>query len=465
MTTTAAAATSPQDLAWQETLSATSAHTRQRVQATVHAMAETLAEAFYAALLSDPQARPLLDPDTVGQRLHASLARWLRLLFSVHAPLEERVALQRQTGEAHARIGVSNQLVARAARVLKRSITQQLVHDASLQADLALAVSYVHELIDLAVDEMDAACSRSASRMARSEEAYRLYFLSHNLKAERERQKLQLLEWAQQILVRHYWEVPPSRPPLPPLPAEPPPQFVMWLRHKATILFEGAAEIDHIQEHIAAIETDLLPRLCQARASHEDARALVAEINLSIERIKTLLGSMFDRCSEAEDGRDAVTNLLNRRYLPSVARREIGLALTHTERAGLAMLVIDIDGFQRLNDALGLEASDVLLQQVGAILIEHLRAGDFVFRIGDDQFLALVVDCPAASLPALADGLRQRIAATRLRTPDHASTFITVSIGAAPFGGDPDYQRLLDRATDAMRQAKQGGRNRCVTLG
>lgn len=455
--------TDPSLASWLDTRAVVSPALAQRVFDLVDTIAEALAEHFYDTMLADTEVQPLLDHKVVNQRLSPTMMRWVRQLFSLTDPLEEVVAWQRRTGEAHARIGVSTHLVTRGARVLKRTITRHLIGADLSRDDLALAITYVHELIDLAVDVMDTAYTRTANRMARADEAYRLFFLSQNLKAERERQKLQLLEWAQQILVRYYWEAPTT--------AEPPEidqglghsQFGAWLQHKASILFEGAPEIARIQQHISLIEGTLLPRLSLARASHDDARTLVAEINQNVEHIKVLLATMFDRYTEAEDGRDNVTNLLNRRYLPSVAKREIAMALANGGTGhGFGMLVVDIDGFKPLREALGLERADLILQQVGGTLVEHLRAGDFVFRIGDDQFLALVVDCEAAALVSLAEGLRERVAKTRLRTPDHASTLVTVSIGVALFDGHPDYQRLLDRATDAMRQAKADGHNRCV---
>ena len=51
-----------------------------------------------------------------------------------------------------------------------------------------------------------------------------------------------------------------------------------------------------------------------------------------------------------------------------------------------------------LRDSLGLDPADMVLQQVGASLVEHVRAGDFVFRIGEDQFLVLLVDAPPAAV-------------------------------------------------------------------
>jgi diguanylate cyclase len=65
----------------------------------------------------------------------------------------------------------------------------------------------------------------------------------------------------------------------------------------------------------------------------------------------------------------------------------------------------------------------------------------------------------------VADGLRSRVAGLNLRTTGLAGTSVTVSIGVAVFDGHPDYQRLVDRAEQALRQAKQDGRNRCRLAG
>jgi len=447
--------------AWHDIVCAVSPETRGLVSDMVSRLADQFSDHFYAHMLADEQASRLLDLSVVKERQHAMLARWLRALFDVQATPEQNIAAQRRTGEAHARIGVPIDLVAQGARVLKRSIAAQLARGDVRRDSLAEAIQYVYELLDLAVDTMNASYSANASRMARADEAYRLFFLNQNMKAERERQKSQLLEVAQQILVRYYWDdqgesashvgqVFRSS------------QFGLWLHHKASMLFEDAPEIARIEETITVIERDLLPRLTRARASHEDARAVAAAINLQFDEIKLLLGSMFDRFIEVEDGRDTVTRLLNRRYFPSVAKREIALA--QASQSVFALLLVDVDGFQRIRETLGMQAADMILSQVADALLDSVRAGDFVFRVGDDRFLVLLVEAVSSSLLPVAEGLRERIAGLSLRTANRAVTSTTVSIGIAVFDGHPDYQRLLDRADAGLRQAKEAGLNRCVLV-
>jgi diguanylate cyclase len=237
-------------------------------------------------------------------------------------------------------------------------------------------------------------------------------------------------------------------------------QFGMWLQHKASMLFEDAPELAQIEELTETIEGELLPMLRQAREEPAQARGVVGQITAHIDRIKALLASMFDRYIEVEDGRDNLTNLLSRRYLPSVAQREIALAQRHG--GGFAALMLEIDGFEALRDALGLEASDQLLAQVASHITDRVRAGDFVFRVAEAQFLVLVVETQTDMLLPLAQSLRQTIVATPVRTTSHASASVTVCIGAALFDGHPDYQRLVDRASEALRAAQTQGGNRCL---
>ena len=447
---------------WRRVQAATPQSAREQVALTVMPMADELSDRFYTAMLADQVASQMLDHQLVNRRLHASMARWVRQLFNPASPAEEVVAVQVRTGEVHARVGVSSEMVAQGARVLKRAISEQLTHSEMSRQQLAEAILYVHEVVDLAIDIMNAAYARDTDRIARSDEAYRLFFLSQNMKAERERQKSQLLEWAQQILVQYYWQAPGEAGEGGQGGAQGfnQSQFGMWLQHKASMLFEDAPELAQIEALTETIEGDLLPLLRQARDEPAQARGVVGRITAHIDRIKALLASMFDRYIEVEDGRDNLTNLLSRRYLPSVAQREIALVQRHG--GGFAALMLEVDGFEALRDTLGLEAADQVLAQVAAHITDRVRAGDFVFRLAEAQFLVLAVETQSDMLLPLAQSLRETIVATPVRTTSHASASVTVCIGAALFDGHPDYQRLVDRACEALREAQRQGGNRCA---
>lgn len=444
--------------AWRACTESVALDVRVRVAKSVSEAAHPLADTFYAAMLADPQAARIVDHALVARRLHAAMVAWMRELFAVEASVEEKIAVQRATGQIHARIGVPMELVHRGARVLRHAITEDLLRSELDRGALVSAVRYVFELVDLAIESMSETFAKDASRSARSDEAYRLFVLGQNMKAERERQRSQLLEWANGILMRYFGQGPGGDAADDVRPAERS-QFGLWLQHKASILFEEAGEIDEIRLHVSAIEDDLLERLGRARAKPAEAGAVVAEINRRVDAIKGLLGTMFDRFIEAEDGRDSVTRLLNRRFFPSVVRREMALA----QRGGnpFALLRLDLDHFAELRDVLGLDASDLVLSQIADLLLDSVRAGDFVFRIGDEQFLVLLVESSQPVAMTIAEALRVQFETSPLRTPDHGPTTVTISVGVARFDGHPDYQRLLDRAEAALRRAQEAGRNRC----
>lgn len=440
---------------WEKVRSLAGARTREQVARLVADHAEMLSAIFYDAMFADPHAAPLLDHSVVNERLHASMRRWLVQLFDQTVDPAALARTQRTTGEVHARIGVSVALVSRGARVLTRALFERLAPSRLSRPALIEAAQYVHEMFALAIDTMNSAYSANANRLARSEEAYRLFFLGQDMKAERERRRSELLEWAHQILDRYYWDERSDT-----TAKEEHSQFALWLQHKAAMLFDGAPEVDLIREDMERVETVLLPQLSRVRASHADARTVVSEINRCIDHIKELLGTMFDRYLAVEDGRDSVTALLNRRYFPAIARREIEVATA--QKSQFAVLMIDIDSFRHVADNWGFDAGNQLLSRAALLLQDHLRAGDFVFRVGEDEFLVLLVESSPTAAVRVAEGLRKRFEAAQITLGPGQATSVTVSVGVAVFDGHPDYQRLLDRADTALRRAKSEGRNRCV---
>ena len=85
---------------------------------------------------------------------------------------------------------------------------------------------------------------------------------------------------------------------------------------------------------------------------------------------------------------DPLTNCHNRRFLEQVMDRELQ---RHTRfKLPLSLLFVDIDRFKAINDSLGHEAGDRVLQYVARFLKRHIREADFVFRYGGDEFLVLI---------------------------------------------------------------------------
>ena len=159
---------------------------------------------------------------------------------------------------------------------------------------------------------------------------------------------------------------------------------------------------------------------------------------------------------------DPLTSLPNRRLLLDRLRQAL-VASARTRRFG-ALLFVDLDNFKMLNDTLGHDMGDQLLQQVARRLSHCVREADTVGRLGGDEFVIILEDLSADPHEAVAaaDGIGQKILFSlnnpyRLGDSDQRST---PSIGVTLFMDAQDStDELLKRADLAMYQAKASGRN------
>ncbi|MDP2370643.1 EAL domain-containing protein [Rhodoferax sp.] len=159
---------------------------------------------------------------------------------------------------------------------------------------------------------------------------------------------------------------------------------------------------------------------------------------------------------------DPLTRLPNRRLLIDRLRQAL-LTSSRNESAG-ALLFIDLDNFKTLNDTLGHDKGDLLLESVAHRLSAALREEDTVARLGGDEFvimmegLSLIAQDAAAQATLVADKLLNAF-----KTPHDLaglSHHCTASIGIALFMGQTDtVDELLKQADLAMYQAKSAGRN------
>ncbi|WP_435627169.1 diguanylate cyclase [Candidatus Ferrigenium straubiae] len=444
---------------WQRLSEETPVALRRLVGEIVRQQAAGLADLFYRNMLDDEEARTFLDNDLVNQRLHASMQRWLCELFSDEQQYPEAIYKhQCHIGEVHARIQVPIALVMRGARMLKHAIHGHLVESTLGRGELVKASNFVAETIELALDAMTDYYVIDMEKQTRTDEAYRMFALGQNMLAERERQRAAILEWAQQILLKLLAEG--SAAELPDIKHS---EFGMWLQHKAAIIFESAPELEQIRRRIEDVEKSLFPKLIESRKNPGDGGALMKEIEAGIAEIKFMLGGLFDRFIEVESGRDALTRLLNRRFLPAVLTRE--MALARRSSVPFAVLLLDLDRFKKINDTYGHAAGDLVLQQAADLVTGSVRAGDFVFRYGGEEMLVVLVEVGREQALQVAESIRQKFAAEPLRVGDGQTTQVTTSVGIATYNGHPDYETMLKDADGALYEAKEAGRNRCVVSG
>lgn len=435
---------------WQHVLLAIPAPAREQVQRLAADHQDILATHFYTQMLQDSVAVEMLDHAQVQQRLHASMRAWVASVFSAmpDSDLLPLVQQQKRIGEIHARINIPMHVVLRGARALKNRMLALLPTQPHEGA--ALLVSNV---MDLTMEIMGQAYAKSHDSQSQAKEAYRHFALAQNISNERERRRANLLDWENQLMFAH--AVGSLLEQIPLLSQS---EFGLWFRHKGAHVFQGTPECTSILATMEALDTQHLPAIHQPEVTPTERLQLLHTLRDHSRRIAFLLDSLFEQSNTLESGRDVLTRLLNRKFLPVVLNKEVHYA--RESGNGFAVLSIDLDHFKRVNDTHGHEAGDTVLQQVALLLTQHCRGGDYLFRLGGEEFILLLVDTTTTLALHAAERLCQHIAQEPVHLPNGQHVPITVSIGVATFNGHPDYQTLLRRADAALYCAKQQGRNR-----
>ncbi len=154
---------------------------------------------------------------------------------------------------------------------------------------------------------------------------------------------------------------------------------------------------------------------------------------------------------------DSLTQISNRRAFDFELSRK--MIEWERQRSPLALLMIDIDYFKRVNDQFGHPAGDMILMQVAAAIKDAVRDMDLVCRYGGEEFAAILpIKRPQESLQS-AERIRQKIAATTFEA-ENLKLNVTVSIGVAEAMKGDDQELIVKRADTALYDSKRNGRNR-----
>jgi diguanylate cyclase (GGDEF)-like protein len=179
-----------------------------------------------------------------------------------------------------------------------------------------------------------------------------------------------------------------------------------------------------------------------------------------------LVKERIERAVQRQAMTDGLTGIFNRRAFMERAKRE--LAIARRKRQPLALLMLDIDHFKRINDTYGHAAGDAALVEISRLVGKRLRQQDTFGRYGGEEFCILLPDTEEQGALTLAEALRQAVEATPLSI-EQAQVAVTISIGvgvchAGCLGCADDFSRLLNDADRALYQSKAQGRNRTVLL-
>jgi diguanylate cyclase (GGDEF)-like protein/putative nucleotidyltransferase with HDIG domain len=160
--------------------------------------------------------------------------------------------------------------------------------------------------------------------------------------------------------------------------------------------------------------------------------------------------------SQERARRDSLTGLLAHRSFHETVETLI------TAGDPFSVLLVDIDDFKQINDVYGHQTGDLELRRVAQALRHGIRSSDNVFRIGGEEFCAVVAGLEAADAFSVAEQLRQGVTQSVRDLP----VPLTVSVGVASF---PEHgvsrDLLLEAADKAMYASKRGGKNRSTIAG
>ncbi len=190
-------------------------------------------------------------------------------------------------------------------------------------------------------------------------------------------------------------------------------------------------------------------------------KELVARVRVHY-RVKALQDELLQTNARLEtlSIKDSLTGLYNRRHLDVVLVRE----LQHMQRyhVPMALMMIDLDHFKRVNDTYGHAMGDEVLRNVSRLIASSVRATDFVARFGGEEILLVLPHTSGAAAADLAERLRVRIGDLP-HSSNGETVRCTASFGIAAFlpsEAPLQVDALLQRADEALYAAKHAGRNR-----
>jgi diguanylate cyclase (GGDEF)-like protein len=192
----------------------------------------------------------------------------------------------------------------------------------------------------------------------------------------------------------------------------------------------------------------------ESRLEVEDANARLIAQNNELQRVN----EVFQQLSITDD----LTKLHNHRFFHEHLPREMKRAARTGEP--LALIVIDLDDFKRLNDRFGHAAGDAVLRQMAVVMSGVIREMDLLARYGGEEFALLASRTPLDGAVALAEKIRVAISHTRFTasTPEGVVPLqVTASLGVAAFRGDE--KAFFNDADKALYRAKALGKD-CVVV-
>ncbi len=220
---------------------------------------------------------------------------------------------------------------------------------------------------------------------------------------------------------------------------------------KADSLESLAGAVREMVEESRSVQS--LVQQAQARLQSEHSKA--DELTRRVDELELELRRLSQEVST-----DQLTQIANRRGLLAVF--DVERARVEREGSVLSVGLLDIDNFKRLNDELGHSAGDEALKSLAAVVSQTLRPTDMVARYGGEEFVVLLPNTPVEEGQQILTRL-QRSLSGGLFMHEQKQVFVTFSAGVTAYRLDERIEEALERADQALYEAKRTGKNRtCI---
>ena len=224
---------------------------------------------------------------------------------------------------------------------------------------------------------------------------------------------------------------------------------------------------------------DRLTRFATVLNSSTSPQAMAAEVKLVVEdtrateQTQRLFNAQLTQItSEMESLRKELVQIREESYTDSLTgssnRKAFDVALeesiykTRLEKSTFSVLIADVDHFKQVNDNYGHLIGDKVLRFVASTLKWCVKGKDLVARFGGEEFAVILLNTDLSGAYSVADQIRRAVCGGKIKdmTSQKMLDQVTISIGVAQFHSSDLPNDLLQRADQALYQAKENGRNR-----
>ncbi|MDQ6962923.1 MAG: GGDEF domain-containing protein [Mariprofundaceae bacterium] len=430
----------------------------EQVSIIISPHSEEIAKKFYKEMLSNEKAANFLNHDDVKKRLTASMTNWIQSVFIYRENSEainEFKKYQFKIGHVHGKIGLPVSFVNFGMYIIKQNISQLLIASDLSREDLGAALTLANQILDCTLQVINESYEGDLVTNEKDSHAFKVQFSTHNLAFDCERLRTSLSDWMRDLLLNIQHESFDSQSLLTIRHSN----FGLWVTHKAKLFLSNRPEYISLTELLDKMD-ETIHQILNSLDNEAKKQKYLQALNTLVNQASWILGDIAKEIINQDNGRDPLTRLFNRRYLDTVMRHETASSLKAGCMFGIA--IIDIDFFKKVNDSYGHNNGDRVLVQLAEMLTRDVRAGDFIFRLGGEEFLIVLGGVSSKVIKRVAEKICMTMRNTMFKLADDKLITVTVSIGTALHDGHPDFQRTIRLADEALYQAKHNGRNQVM---